>query len=196
MRNPHETKIELWLIRHGKTKGNLEKRYIGVTDEPLLKEEKTRLETYGYESPEVLYVSSRKRAVETAEILFPGKERICLPELDEMNFGDFEGKNYLDLKDNPVYQQYIDSNGRTAFPKGESMEAFADRIVGAFEQVIKTALQEEAARVAVVAHGGTFMALLWKKLGGDYFSYYIGNGECLRVQVTVTEGNETWNIIS
>ena len=30
--------MEIILIRHGKTKGNLEKRYIGVTDEPLTDE--------------------------------------------------------------------------------------------------------------------------------------------------------------
>lgn len=196
MRNTHDTEIELTLIRHGKTKGNLEKRYIGVTDEPLLEEEKNRLEKIAYEVPELLFVSSRKRAKETAKILFPGVEMVSLPELDEMNFGDFEGKNYLDLKDNEVYQQYIDSNGRTAFPGGESMEDFANRIEGAFNRVMAQALEDAAKKVTVVAHGGTIMAILWKKLGGDYFSYYIGNGECLRVQVRFAEGKETWNIIS
>ena len=29
-------KLEVLLLRHGQTQGNLEKRYIGKTDEPLL----------------------------------------------------------------------------------------------------------------------------------------------------------------
>ena len=29
-------KLEILLLRHGQTQGNLEKRYIGETDEPLL----------------------------------------------------------------------------------------------------------------------------------------------------------------
>ena len=34
---------DLYLIRHGKTKGNLEGRYIGTTDEPLCEEGKQSL---------------------------------------------------------------------------------------------------------------------------------------------------------
>ena len=30
--------MDVYLIRHGKTKGNLEGRYIGTTDEPLCEE--------------------------------------------------------------------------------------------------------------------------------------------------------------
>ena len=35
--------MELYFIRHGKTKGNIEKRYIGSTDENLCKEGKEKL---------------------------------------------------------------------------------------------------------------------------------------------------------
>lgn len=201
MRNTHTdkiNKIELLCIRHGKTKGNLEKRYIGLTDESLLEEEKQRLPDYGYEAPQLLFVSSRKRARQTAQILFPGMEQIILPDLDEMNFGDFEGKNYQELQTNPVYQQYIDSGGSTPFPHGESRDEFADRMEKAFDEILRFAEKEKKTRVVVVAHGGSFMAILWRKLGGDYFSYYVGNGDCLKVQVSIRKdnGEKTWNIIS
>ena len=35
--------MDVYLIRHGKTKGNLEGRYIGTTDEPLCEEGKQSL---------------------------------------------------------------------------------------------------------------------------------------------------------
>ena len=35
--------MEILLLRHGKTKGNVERRYVGRTDEPLLKNETERL---------------------------------------------------------------------------------------------------------------------------------------------------------
>ena len=35
--------MDIYLIRHGKTKGNLEGRYIGTTDEPLCEEGKQSL---------------------------------------------------------------------------------------------------------------------------------------------------------
>ena len=199
MRNPNadqvtEHTIELCLIRHGKTKGNLEKRYIGSTDEELLAEERERLAGLSYERPELLFVSGKKRAMETAKILFPEDKPVVIPELNEMDFGEFEGKNYLELQDDPVYQQYIDSNGETPFPKGESRGEFADRIERGFDILMQRTREQGKRRVCVVAHGGTFMAILWRKLRGDYFSYYVGNGECLRVNVTEGKNEETWDI--
>ena len=65
------------LIRHGKTAGNRERRYMGGrTDEPLLPEERQFLQKK--KAPEVtrVFVSPMKRCVETAEILFPRHELI------------------------------------------------------------------------------------------------------------------------
>ena len=44
MRNGTDIEIELTLIRHGQTKGNLEHRYIGTTDEALCGEGRATLE--------------------------------------------------------------------------------------------------------------------------------------------------------
>ena len=65
--------LELLMIRHGRTRGNTESRYIGTTDEPLLASERARLGTkqedlkeMGMLRPDVLLVSPMKRCVETA----------------------------------------------------------------------------------------------------------------------------------
>lgn len=44
--------MKVYLIRHGKTAGNQEARYVGSTDESILEEERTRLAGIHY--PEVM----------------------------------------------------------------------------------------------------------------------------------------------
>ena len=53
-------------IRHGLTAGNLEKRYIGSTDEPLCGEGIARLKMRTYPRCEVLVCSPMKRCLQTA----------------------------------------------------------------------------------------------------------------------------------
>ena len=61
------------LIRHGKTRGNLEGRYVGCrTDEPLSPEGIEELKQRSYPRAEWVYVSPMSRCIETAEILYPG----------------------------------------------------------------------------------------------------------------------------
>ena len=103
--------IQLYLIRHSMTAGNLKKRYIGRTDESLCPEGIVLLESYIQKNiyPEVqrVYVSPMKRCMETAKLIF--KENFYeVEELRECDFGIFENKNYKELSDCPEYQAWID----------------------------------------------------------------------------------------
>ena len=95
-------KVKITWIRHGMTQANGEHRYLGKTDEPLsetgihLLQEKKK--EYFSSPPEFLYTSPMKRCVQTAELLFE-RNPILIPEWKEMDFGQFEGKNYEELKD-------------------------------------------------------------------------------------------------
>ena len=105
--------IQLYLIRHSMTAGNLKKRYIGRTDESLCPEElyywKLYSEKYISGSPEGI-CKSMKRCMETAKLIF--KENFYeVEELRECDFGIFENKNYKELSDCPEYQAWIDSGG-------------------------------------------------------------------------------------
>ena len=61
--------MDVYLIRHGKTKGNLEGRYIGTTDEPLCEEGKQSLmqmaDAKKYPAVEALFVSPMLRCRES-----------------------------------------------------------------------------------------------------------------------------------
>ena len=70
-----------------------------------------------------VFVSPMLRCRQTAEILFPQIPQIEIDPWREMDFGEFEGKNYAQLNGDLRYQAWIDSGGTLAFPGGESREA-------------------------------------------------------------------------
>ena len=98
--------IKIAMIRHGKTYGNTLGRYIGVTDEPLCEEGKKELEQRTMDTVELLFVSPLKRCLETADILYPYAKQVKIPEFAECNFGEFENKNYQELKDKLIKSGY------------------------------------------------------------------------------------------
>ena len=150
--------MTVYLIRHGQTQGNLERRYTGSTDEPLCPRGREALA--GLRMPDVdrVYVSPMCRCRETAEVLYPGRETEIVPELRETDFGSFEGHTYEELKDDPAYQRWLDSSGAVPPPGGEGRETVRRRVVEAFLAVAGRCESED--RIALVVHGGTIMTLL------------------------------------
>lgn len=131
MWNQPEIKINLTLIRHGKTPSNREHRYLGVTEEALSGEGRKQLEILAekdiLKKTWLLFISPMLRCQESAGILFPGRKAYPIEEWREMNFGTYEGKNYEDLKNDSYYQKWIDSNGTLPFPEGESQQEYIKR---------------------------------------------------------------------
>lgn len=181
--------MELSFIRHGRTPGNAEKRYIGRTDEALIPETRAELLERAargeYGRPMILFVSPMRRCIETARIIFPDMEQHVIEEFRECDFGKFEGKNYLELTDDPEYQAWIDSGGTMAFPGGESMAQMSERAMRGFYKAMDMADGMDA---AFVVHGGTIMAILSQIAGGDFYDYQIDNGECITFSLDLQEG--------
>ena len=163
------------LIRHGKTQGNLEHRYIGSrTDEPLCAEGIAALKEKPYPAVRRVFVSPMKRCLETAALLYPGIPVEIVEDFRECDFGDFENKNYAELNGQADYQAWIDSNGEMPFPNGESRAVFAARCVSAF-QIIRRQTED----CAIIAHGGTIMAIMecCAQPVGSYYDFQVKNGE-------------------
>ena len=193
MWNQPEIKINLLLIRHGKTPSNREHRYLGVTEEALSGEGRKQLEILAekdiLKKPWLLFISPMLRCQESAGILFPGRKAYPIEEWREMNFGAYEGKNYEDLKNDSYYQKWIDSNGTLPFPEGESQQEYIKRChrgLLAATKIIEEKIAREVAEnqmtesqhrnITAVVHGGTIMALLHILAGGNYFDYQVKNG--------------------
>lgn len=185
--------MRILLLRHGETAGNLEKRYVGRTDEGLTEAsrqallqtgEKRRQSFYGLLGPvAALYVSPMRRCRETAALAFPEKDfpgvpvRL-VPGLAECEFGRFEYKSYRELSGDADYQRFIDSGGTDGFPEGEAVAQFKRRCAGAFRQEV-LALMEKTDKTAVfVIHGGSIMAVL-EAFGRPEKEYYSWQTGCL-----------------
>ena len=173
--------MRVYLIRHGQTRGNLEKRYVGSTDESLTCEgaEKLLEKKEEYPSVEMVFSSGKKRCLETAQILFPGIPCKVVKGLEECDFGEFEYENYQSLNGDPRYQEWIDSGGRIPFPGGESRDEFQERCCSAFVEACGQAQEAGIATAAFVVHGGTIMAVLdrFSRPHRDYYDWQVKNGQ-------------------
>lgn len=145
-------------IRHGKTAGNLEKRYIGRTDEPLCEAGIAELKRTEYPDCDIVVSSPMRRCLMTAELIYPTKRIVTYGELRECDFGDFEGKNHSELSGNEAYRKWLDNGGLSAFPNGEDSSDFRARCVNGF---LKAAADNKTVNtISFVVHGGTIMSIL------------------------------------
>lgn len=176
----------IYLIRHGKTAGNLSGRYIGKTDEGLCPEGRTALEAIrqrflsgkdALPRPETVYTSTLKRTRETAAVLFPDLPVCVRAGFNECDFGEFEYKNYRELSGNPSYQKWVDSGGTLPFPGGESHENFVNRSAETFSRAVEE-LSAGKKTAAFVVHGGTVMAVMERFAfpQNGFYAWQVKNG--------------------
>ena len=172
--------MKVILIRHGQTEGNLKKRYIGTTDEPLCIEGVDQISEYAknnrYPKVSVVYTSPLKRCIQTAQLIYPEKESILSENLRECDFGELENKNYLELSEHVKYQEWLADNGTSEFPSAEKQEDFKKRCQEAYKLIIQKDFNQD---IAFIVHGGTIMAIL-EKYGipeKSFYDWQVKNGE-------------------
>jgi broad specificity phosphatase PhoE len=155
----------LILIRHGETDWNLNKRYCGFRDVGLNRKGRAQARLLKKRLAadkvkiEKIYVSDRRRAIETARVLFGRKRLKIVRGLKEMNFGALEGLTHDEAMDNhgTAYTRWIKDPFRYHVPRGEKLNSFRKRASGAFKDIIR---KSRGKSVAVVCHGGTISAFL------------------------------------
>jgi len=169
--------MTFYFLRHGATRGNLEGRYVGATDEPLMPASREALGLLRLPPVARVYASPMRRCVETAGIVWPGAPVEAVEGLRECDFGAFEYANFEELKDDPHYRRWLESRGQFPFPGGESRAEFSARVVRAFDCVALGA-RALGGDAAVVAHGGTIMAILEARAlpPRDFYCYQVQNG--------------------
>ncbi len=177
--------MKIYFIRHGATKGNTERRYVGVTDEELLPGSRAELLQITAPSVNSVYISPMKRCRETAAALYPDIEPVVISEFRECNFGDFEYKNYDELKDNKEYTRLIESGGLSGFPNGEKRHDFQKRCIEGFAKI-----PVSGEDITVIAHGGTIMAIFdeYALPHRDYYFWQCQNGGGFSARLEYKEG--------
>ncbi len=168
---------EIIFLRHGATAGNLERRYIGRTDEPLCAIGRAQAMAARGLDADFVFTSPARRTKETAQLAFPGCAHIEIPDLWETDFGTFEGKTADELAEDPDYRAWVDGFCKDPCPGGEAMEGFKDRCCHGF--LMAMASVPAGKRVAFVIHGGCIMAIMerFAMPKREFYAYHIGNGE-------------------
>ena len=168
--------MQVVLIRHGLTVLGEQGRYQGTVDTPLSQNGRRMLHQADF-VPDLLAVSPLQRARETADLLFPSCCQTIVPDLREMNFGVFEGRVWYEMEKDPLYREWVAGGCLAKCPEGEDRMSFSRRVCRAFENILTDASAFGFKRVAIVAHGGTQMAVL-EKWGRPSREYYQGQTAC------------------
>ena len=158
--------MELFLIRHGPTNYNQQRRWQGRVDIPLNPEGKALANAIGgvLRSKNVcrdnIYSSPLSRAVETARIIAPEPCSVSVDErLIEIDLGQYDGRNEDEIEREVGTQEYElwrRENFSTPAPGGESFDQLKKRVGDFFEDLSAT---QVAPQILVVAHQMSLMAL-------------------------------------
>lgn len=144
--------LAITCIRHFVTKENEEKQYIGWTNVPIVKQPRVSHQL----EADIVMTSDLLRCRQTAYVLFPNHVIECSYRWRELNFGDFEGKTYEQLKTVETYRRWLADPIRYVPPNGEAFTEFQTRI----EQAISNAVSRSASHIVVVTHGGVIRYVL------------------------------------
>lgn len=141
--------------------------------------------------PDRIVCSTLSRARTTAIPLsrLTGIEPVYRDELQEMSFGEYEGKTWHEIERiNPALIAQLGnySDDSVTWPGGESRGGFHARIWTAMERIVH---EHHGLRVAVISHGGVigaFMALLRGQAPGDPAIYSLRNCSITHLHVRDT----------
>ncbi len=154
----------VYIFRHGLTKGNLNAQYIGHTDLPLTTDSISELKNikahHHYPKVEAVFSSPLKRCLDSAKIMFPENNVLVIDDFIEYNFGEFEGLTADDLKDNEDFKNWLRGGIYASTPYGESNAQFAQRVCLAFEKVVDGCIKTATDNFAIVGHAGVLMTIL------------------------------------
>ena len=154
----------LHLIRHGMTQGNEEGWYVGRIDLPVCPrglEELAQLRSQlPYPAVQSVYTSPLLRCRQTAEFLYPEAQLIAVPELAELDMGEFTGRPILACKQHPAFAQWMQDAYHYGPPAGETGQQLAARVGEGISAILSHMSQNQLFEAAVICHGGVITSLL------------------------------------
>ena len=154
----------IYLIRHGEIEANEKRLYCGRTDVSLSEkgfDHIADLKKQGVypRKVDLFFTSGLLRAEQTVEYIYGSVHAQIISALAEFDFGQFEMKNYEQLKGRPDYQAWItDKTGLVPCPGGESKQRFLARVLRGYHTLIKQS--EGADSVLLASHGGVIACVM------------------------------------
>ncbi len=167
----------IYLVRHGESTWNAQRRWQGVADPPLSEAGveqagrlARRLRSAGLAA---VYASPLQRALQTARIVAEacGLAPRVVEGLREVSFGEWEGlpAEEVERRYGPLLSRWWVRPDLVRIPGAEDLEEARRRVM---EAVGDVAAAHPQAAVAVVAHGGVNRLVLLTLLGAPLASYW------------------------
>jgi broad specificity phosphatase PhoE len=176
--------MKLYVVRHGRSAGNLPGRMTGWSEHPLTRlgtaqarRVAARLAPLG---PMPVYTSDLPRALDTARLIAarwappqavtaetasPAQAAVGVVadrRLREIDLGDYEGRSWDDfVADRELAGAFAREPFTTTLPGGESLGMVRERVLAAFEEIT----QGEHAVACLVCHDGPIRTILNHILG-------------------------------
>jgi len=150
----------LILMRHGETAWNRERRVMGNADIRLspngAEQSKRAAELLARFPVDRILSSPLSRARQTAEIVAGrvGLEFETDADLEEVHFGDWQGKTYREIVADPRYRGFLSDPVGTATPGGETIQDVQARGLRALQKL------EPGCHALVVSHGDVIRTLI------------------------------------
>jgi broad specificity phosphatase PhoE len=190
---------ELYLVRHGESLWNAERRVQGQKDpglSPRGRQQAQRLADVLARIPlELAYSSPASRALETARIALGNRLPVeVVPELIEIDLGVWEGRRSEEVREqDPLnFMLWFQRPTRARIAGAELLVDFRERVRRAFDGILR---KNEGRRVVVFTHGGVLCVFftvllgmrldhLWRfKLRNASLSKVIASGPWRRIEV-------------
>ncbi len=153
------------LLRHGEVIGG--SCYRGITDDPLSsvgwKQMQEKIAMLSRWDIVISSPLSRCYVFSTALAKQLKLPLICIPALQEINFGDWEGKTAAQINPDQLAQFYADP-GNFSVPNGENFHKFQQRILEAWQNCLNT---HQSKRILIITHAGVIRVILADILGTD-----------------------------
>lgn len=170
--NGEVTMTRLYLIRHGETDWNRSGRIMGTQPVPLNAKGRRQAaelaavlaERHKIQPLSALYTSPLRRTVQTAEVLASSCSLPITVEerLREIGVGDWEGRYWRDLDQEPVRLHWYSRPHEARFPNGESLGDVQARALPAVAEALD---RHPGGAIALVSHGDVLRAILAHYLG-------------------------------
>ncbi len=153
------------LVRHGQTVWNIELKYQGHADIDLSsvgieQADQVAARLAGLK-PAAIYSSDLTRAFRTAEIIAAkhGLPVVKMPDLREVNFGEWEGKNYESINSQwpALMGKLFTHPDEIEIPGGETFQALQTRAMKAIDQMV---IRHPEETVFAVSHGAAIRSIL------------------------------------
>jgi alpha-ribazole phosphatase len=171
------------LLRHGEVQGG--SCYRGISDDPLSNTgwEQMTAKVSSQADWDIIMCSPLMRCQAFAESLAIKLQRplVSTPALQEIDFGDWEGKTAAQIDANLLHQFYADPAEFTP-PNGERFIDFQQRVLTAWQVLLK---QYQGKQICLITHAGVIRIILAQILGIDIqhsFRLKIGHACLSRVE--------------